>query len=230
MKPLAFIGTRYGADGLFQAAEELGIPIAGWFDRYYAGNTKEISGYPILGSDLEITDEDREKYNFFLASFYSGNPLVHNPEHNGMNLRLERIRLIREKNLAVINLITPSAYIHPTTKIGQGVYVGHNAIIRANCTLGDFSYFCHGSGLGHDVEVGENVIVLAHAVTSADIVLEDNCMLGINSTVVSGYYDKKLVVGRNAKIAAGAAVYKDVPADKFVSVEGRVMRKIDAVE
>lgn len=228
MKPLAFIGTRFGNDGLFQAAEELGITIAGWFDRYYAGNTETFSGYPILGSDLEITDEDREKYNFFLASFYSGNPLVNNPEHNGRNLRLERIRLIRERNLPVINLITPSAYIHPTTKIGQGVYVGHNAIIRAECELGDFSYFCHGSGLGHHVQVKENAIVLAHAVTSSDVVIEENCMLGINCTVVNTYYNEKLIIGKNSKIAAGAAVYRTVEPDKFVSVEGRVMRKLDS--
>jgi len=230
MKPLAFIGTRFGNDGLFQAAEELGIPIAGWFDRYYAGNTETFSGYPILGSDLDITDEDREKYVFFLASHYSGHPVVNNPDHNGMALRLERIRLIKEQQLPLINLITPSAYVHPTTKIGKGVYVGHNAIIRANCILGDFSYFCHGSGLGHDVEIGENVIVLAHAVLSADVILEDNCMIGINATIVNGYYNRKIIVGKNSKIAAGAAVYKDVGPNKFVSVEGRVMRKLDSEE
>jgi len=230
MKPLAFIGTRFGNDGLFQAAEELGIPIAGWFDRYYAGNTETFSGYPILGSDLDITDEDREKYVFFLASHYSGHPVVNNPDHNGMALRLERIRLIKEQQLPLINLITPSAYVHPTTKIGKGVYVGHNAIIRANCILGDFSYFCHGSGLGHDVEIGENVIVLAHAVLSADVILEDNCMIGINATIVNGYYNRKIIVGKNSKIAAGAAVYKDVEPNKFVSVEGRVMRKLDSEE
>jgi UDP-3-O-[3-hydroxymyristoyl] glucosamine N-acyltransferase len=145
-----------------------------------------------------------------------------------MSLRLERIRLIKEQNLPLTNLITPSAYIHPTTKVGQGVYVGHNAIIRANCTLGDFSYFCHGSGLGHDVEIQDNVIVLAHAVLSADVVLEENCMIGINATIVNSYYDKKLIIGRNSKIAAGAAVYKNVEPNKFVSVEGRVMRKLDA--
>lgn len=229
-KPLAFIGTRFGNDGLFQAAEELGIPIAGWFDRYYAGNTEMFAGYPILGSDLDITEADREKYDFFLASHYSGHPVVDNPDHNGLALRLERIRLIREKNLPLVNLITPSAYIHPTTKVGQGVYVGHNAIIRANCILGDFSYFCHGSGLGHDVEVKENVIVLAHAVMSADVVLEKNCMIGINATVVNGYYGKKLIIGENSKVAAGAVVYKDVEASKFVSVQGRVMKKLDHME
>jgi acetyltransferase-like isoleucine patch superfamily enzyme len=226
-KPLAFIGTRLGADGLFQAAEELNIPIAGWFDRYYADNTSELHGYPILGSDLEITEADKEKYNFFLASHYSGHPVLDNPDHNGLNLRLERIKLIRENNIPLINLITPSAYVHPTTKIGVGVYIGHNAIIRANCHLGDFSYMCHGSGIGHNVELEENVIMLAHSVTSSDVILQENVMVGINATIVNGYYNQKIVIGKNSKIAAGAVVYKSVESDKFVSVQGKVMKKLD---
>jgi carbonic anhydrase/acetyltransferase-like protein (isoleucine patch superfamily) len=226
-KPLAFIGTRFGNDGLFQAAEELGITIAGWFDRYYAGNTEMYSGYPILGSDLEITKEDKENYNFFLGSHYSGHPVTDNPEHNGLSLRLDRIRIIREHSLPLINLITPSAYIHPTTKIGQGIYVGHNAIIRANCVLGDFTYFCHGSGLGDNVEVKENSIILAHAVTSGDVLIEENCMIGINATVVNGYYNEKLTIGKNSKVAAGAVVYKNVEPNKFVSVQGKIMQRLD---
>jgi len=223
-KPLAFIGTRHGNDGLLQAAEDMGLSVAGWFDRYYYGNTESFSGYPILGNELEITEEDKKKYDFFLASFYSGNPLSHNPEHNGMNLRLERIKLIREKNLPLINLITSSAYIHPSTKIGQGIFVGHNVIIRANCELGDFTYFCHGSGMGHDVQVKENSLMLAHSVVSSNMTIEENCMLGINCTVVNGYYNEKLVIGSNTKIAAGAAVYKSIEPNKFVSVQGRIMK------
>ena len=227
MKPLAFIGTRSGADGLFQAAEELGIPIAGWFDQYYAGNTESISGYPILGSELDITEADKEKYNFFLASFYSGHPVLDNPDHNGMKLILDRIKLIKEKQLPLVNLITPSAYVHPTAKIGQGVYLGHRALVRADSTLGDFSYMCHGSAIGHDVDVEENAIILAHAILSADVVLRKNAMVGINATVVNGQYNEKLVIGENTKIAAGAVVYKSIEANKFVSVQGKIMKKLD---
>jgi len=227
MKPLAFIGTRSGNDGIFQAADELGIPIAGWFDRYYAGNTEMYSGYPILGSELDITDADKEKYNFFLASAYTGHPVLDNPDHNGLALRLERIKLIREKNLPLTNLISPSAYIHPTTVIGQSVYVGYRSMVRAHCTLGDFSYLCHYTGFGHNIDLKENSIVLAHACVSGDVIIEENCMIGMNATIVNGHYGQTLVVGKNSKIAAGAVVYKDVEPNKFVSVQGKTMTKLD---
>jgi serine acetyltransferase len=35
-------------------------------------------------------------------------------------------------------------------------------------------------------------------------------------------------VGRDAKIAAGAVVYRSVEPNQFVSVEGKRMRKLDA--
>lgn len=228
VKPLAFIGTRLGNDGLLQAAEDMKIPIAGWFDRYYANNTKSFSGYPILGSELDITDEDKEKYDFFLASFYAGHPVLDNQDHNGQKLRQERIQLIREKKLPLINLITSTAYIHPTVQLGKGLYFGHNTMIRANCVLNDFSYFCHGVALGHDVETEEDVIILAQSVISGNVLIKQSTMIGINCTIINGYYDKKLIVGKNAKIAAGAVVYRDVDSNKFISVEGRRMRKLDS--
>jgi len=72
--------------------------------------------------------------------------------------------------------------------------------------------------------------LLAHAVTSSDVVIEENSMLGINCTVVNSYYNEKLIVGRNSKIAAGAAVYKNVESNKFVSVQGKIMKTIDSRE
>jgi sugar O-acyltransferase (sialic acid O-acetyltransferase NeuD family) len=226
-KPVAIIGTRSGADGLLQAASDMGLQVAGWFDQYFAGNTQTFAGLPILGSELDIDQSHAEQYDFFLGSFYAGNPVLQNPAHNGQALRLSRIKLIREKQLPLVNLIAASAYVHPSSQLGQGVFVGHNCIIRADCRIGDFAYFCHASGIGHHVQVKDNVILMAHAVTSADVLLEENVMIGINATVVNGYYDQELTVGRNSKIAAGAVVYKNVDADKFVSVQGRVMQKLD---
>lgn len=225
-KPLAIIGTRSGADGLMQAAEDMGIEVAGWFDQYYT-NTSSFAGLPILGSELDITQAHKDQFDFFLGSFYAGNPVLDNPAHNGQALRQQRIKLIREKQLPLINLIAASSYVHPSCQLGQGIFLGHNTIIRANCKLGDFSYFCHASGIGHHVQVHDNVIMMAHSVASADVVLEDNVMIGINATVVNGYYNQLLTVGKNSKIAAGAVVYKDVEPDKFVSVQGKVMHKLD---
>ena len=226
-KPVAFIGTKYGHDTILQACDELGIEVAGWFDKYYAGNTEYFAGYPILGSEDNITDEDKEKYDFFLASAYAGHPLLDNFEHNGMNLRQTRINLIKEKNLPLINIISPSAFIHKSTTVGRGVFLGHNTSVRGNTKIGDFVYMCQQVGVGEHVELQENVILMSHAVLSGDLVLEKNVFIGLNATIANGYYGKKLTIGENTKVAAGAVVYKNIEPNKFVSVQGKIIRKLD---
>jgi UDP-3-O-[3-hydroxymyristoyl] glucosamine N-acyltransferase len=229
-KPGAFIGTKYGHDTILQACEDLNLEVAGWFDKYYAGNTESFAGYPILGSEEEITESDKEKYEFFLASAYAGHHLSHNPEHNGMNLRRERIKLIKEKNLPLINIISPSAFVHQSTKLGKGIFLGHNTSIRGDCVIGDFVYMCQQVGVGEHVELEENVILMSHSVLAGDITIKKNAFIGLNATIANAYYGEKMCIGENAKIAAGAVVYKDVEPNKFVSVQGRIMKKIDSVE
>lgn len=227
-KPVAFIGTKYGHDTILQACEDLGLEVAGWFDKYYAGNTETFAGYPILGSEDNITDDDKKKYDFFLASAYAGHHLSHNPEHNGMNLRIQRINLIKEKNLPLINIISPTAFVHKSTKLGRGIFLGHNTSIRGDCNIGDFVYMCQQVGVGEHVDLEENVILMSHSVLAGDIIIKKNAFVGLNATIANAYYGQKMCIGENAKIAAGAVIYKDVEPNKFVSVEGRRMRKIDS--
>lgn len=226
-KPLAFIGTRTGADGLIMAAIRNGIPVAGWFDRYYHGNTESFLGYPILGSDLEISDQDRERYVFFLASHYSGHSLIENPEHNGAVLRRQRIELIEQQELPVINLIHPTAYVDPSAELGKGVYLGHLSMVMARARVGDYCYLDHYAGIGHDVDLQGNNVLLPHCIVAGGVTFEPGAMAGINSAITPGT-PERLVVGRNAKIAAGAVVYRSVAPNQFVSVEGKRMRKLDA--
>lgn len=226
-KPVAFIGTKFGHDTILQACEDLGLEVAGWFDKYYAGDTDRFAGYPILGSEDDITDQDKDLYDFFLATAYAGHHLSSNPEHNGMNLRKERIKLIKEKNLQLINIISPTAFVHRTTSIGKGVFLGHNTSVRGNSSIGDFVYMCQQVGVGEHVELQENVILMSHSVLAGNIIVERNAFIGLNATIANAYYGKKMVIGQDSKVAAGAVVYKDVEPNKFVSVEGRRMRKLD---
>lgn len=226
-KPLAFIGTRTGADGVIATAQLMGISIAGWFDRFYHENTDSFQGLPILGSDLNITDQDRDRYQFFLASHYSGHSQTANPAHNGMSLRRERIAIIQNLELDLATLIHPAAYVDPSAELGRGIYLAYNSVVGARCYVGDFSYLCFHAGIGHDVRLEGNNLLLAHCMVGGNVTLEQDVFAGMNSTVAPAS-GQRLTVGRGAKIAAGAVVYDDVEANQFVSFEGRRRRKLDA--
>ena len=112
---------------------------------------------------------------------------------------------------------------------GDGVTIGRGASIRPS------SYYGHEPGeIGADVLFGPRVVVLPenHVFTSTDVtiksqgveragvVIEDDCWLGANTTVLAG-----VRIGRGSIVAAGAVVNQDVPPDSIVGgVPARILR------
>jgi len=122
---------------------------------------------------------------------------------------------------------------HPeNVEIGDGVYVGHGAILKAyhrnRLVIGEGSWigqmcFFHSAGgidIGRNVGVGPAVKILtsSHAEAGRDVPIlhspietalvsvHDDADLGIGAILLPG-----VTVGRGAQVGAGAVVTKDVP-------------------
>tara|TARA_R110002126_G_scaffold25583_5_gene87492 strand:- start:10865 stop:11611 length:747 start_codon:yes stop_codon:yes gene_type:complete len=124
--------------------------------------------------------------------------------------------------------IRPSSYYGHEP--GEGLSIGAGTAIGAYCWIG-------ASGMveiGADVLFGPRVVVLPenHVFTSTDVtiksqgveragvVIEDDCWLGANTTVLAG-----VRIGRGSIVAAGAVVNQDVPPDSIVGgVPARILR------
>lgn len=226
-KPIALVGYRSGLDLLVDIADELGVEIAGIFDKYFYGNTEHIDDIPFIGNEDEITDDDIRKYDFLLASGWAGHSNIKNIEHNGDNLRKRRIRIFRERNLPMANLISPGAFVSPKTFVGNSVVVARDCYIRAKSYIGDFCYLDSGSAVAHDVRLGENVIMTPYTFVAGHIHVGDNVMIGAGSMVVNSYPDRALEIGNDVKIMAGTTVMRDVPSGKFVHSSGKILRRLD---
>lgn len=115
--------------------------------------------------------------------------------------------------------------------IGNNVYVGHQAILKAyhrnTLTIGDNSWigqqcFIHAAGgvsIGSTVGIGPGVRIISssHAEESdgpillgdivfAAVVVEDDCDIGTGAILLPG-----VRIGRGSQIGAGAVVSKDIP-------------------
>lgn len=131
----------------------------------------------------------------------------------------------------------PGALVfHPENiELGDGVYVGHYAILKAyyqnKLIIGDGSWigqqaFLHAAGgltIGRRVGIGPGVRIITSShnlaalpagaaimdgpLAFAPVVLEDGCDIGVNATILPG-----VTVGRRAQVGAGAVVTRDVPA------------------
>lgn len=226
-KPIALVGYRSGLDLLVDIADELGVEIAGIFDKYFYGNTEHVDGIPFIGNEEMITDADIAKYDFLLASGWAGHSNIKNYEHNGDNLRKRRIKIFRDRKLPTANLISPSAFVSPKTVVGSSVVIARNCYIRAKSSIGDFCYLDSGSAVAHDVHIGENVIMTPYTFVAGHINIGNNVMIGAGSMVVNSYPDRALEVGDDVKIMSGTTVMKDVPAGKFVHSSGKILRRLD---
>lgn len=108
-------------------------------------------------------------------------------------------------------------------KIGKGVFINSGVMFT---DLG-------GIELADNVLVGPNATIISvnhpldpqrrHEVEMKPVLVEENAWLGANSTILPS-----VKVGKNAVVAAGAVVTKDVPANTVVAgVPARVIKKIE---
>jgi acetyltransferase-like isoleucine patch superfamily enzyme len=135
---------------------------------------------------------------------------------------------------------------HPDhVRVGDDVYVGHDAILKAyyqnELVIGRGSWigqqaFLHAAGgiaIGERVGIGPGarIITSTHELGPGDgpvmdgalsfgrVVLEDGCDIGVSAVVMPG-----VTIGRGAQVGAGAVVTKNVGAGEIVAgVPARVI-------
>lgn len=73
-------------------------------------------------------------------------------------------RMVLEKFFAeeITPLISGSAVIHETAKIGKNVYLGENVVIEHDCTIGDNTVILHNTVVLHNSKIGNNVKIGAN--------------------------------------------------------------------
>lgn len=111
---------------------------------------------------------------------------------------------------------------------GPGVSFGSDCFLNFGCTL----LALGGITIEDDVFIGPHCVLATeyhpeepsqrHTLLTKPIVIKQNAWLGANVTVLAG-----VTIGRNAIVAAGSVVTKDVPDNSVVAgTPARVIREI----
>jgi UDP-perosamine 4-acetyltransferase len=156
--------------------------------------SKSFCGRPILGKlhDLELLQQ-RKVAGVCLAL---GDRFLQE--------RIQFIRRIRKMNLRAVNAIHDTAWVSPSAKLGQGIYVGPQACIHAGAKVGDFSTIWSGCIVEHDCQLGENCFLAPGAKTAGYTVLGDHVFLGIGAVLL------RTKVGSYGTVGAGSLLMRDV--------------------
>ncbi len=111
------------------------------------------------------------------------------------------------------------ARIGARCNIGKDVYIDTDVVIGDDCKIQNFATLYHGLTVGNGVFIGPHVCFTNdlypravnpdwHVVPTR---VDDGASIGGNSTILCG-----VTIGRNAMVAAGAVVTKDVAPHRLV--------------
>jgi len=125
--------------------------------------------------------------------------------------------------------IAKSARIIGNVKIGKNCSIWENAVIRADLNrieIGDGSNVqdccvLHVSS-EQEIKIGKNVSI-GHGAIVHGAIIEDDCIIGINSTILDGSH-----IGKGSIVAANAIVPPDtkIPPNSLVAgVPARIIKK-----
>lgn len=129
---------------------------------------------------------------------------IYRCSHFFYNKRVTLIaHLFRILNVVIFSChISPKARIgknikfaHPTGMvIGDGVVIGNDCLIAQNVTLGVKNFYKPEYPI-----IGNNVTICANAVVLGDITIEDDVVIGANSTVINDVPKGSIAVGSPAR-------------------------------
>jgi UDP-3-O-[3-hydroxymyristoyl] glucosamine N-acyltransferase len=233
-KPLIFVGSRSVILEMAHTADLNNIEILGILDSQYYGNTEEIQGIPVIGSELWLLDKDNSQAkkwlkdcDFLPVNWHNGST---EKENNLGLLRQQRINILKESNANLINLIHPDTSIPKKTKyssfsIGIGNYIHPGVYISSNnVQIGNYCIISSTSSIHHDVTIHDNVLVGPN-------VHLDICEIGTNSLIGShsrtNPVKKKgsIKIGENVTVWTGSEVIKDIPKNCHYTFDNRILRK-----
>lgn len=148
---------------------------------------------PVLGAIRDY--QPREEEVFFCAI-------------GGSRSRLRVGERLRRRGAEFVNLIHPSARVHPSARLGTGILLSPLITLGPGCSVGDFVVLNASANVGSDARVEPGCFLGARSDVMAGAYLERGAFLGSHATV-----HPEVRVGAFATVAIGSVVLRRVPAE-----------------
>lgn len=130
----------------------------------------------------------------------------------GIGDNARRREMARALSLEWQTVVHPSAYVHPSAKLGRGTAILAGAIVQPDAVIGDHVIVNTGATVDHDCVVEDYAHLAPGVHLAGSVRVGEGAFLGIGSVVSPG-----VKIGRWATLGAGAVAIRDV-ADGVVAV------------
>lgn len=153
----------------------------------------EFRGLPVIPFERIEDQYLPADYELFIALGYNKTNQV----------RQRRYMEAKEKGYKCATYISPRATYY-NTPVGDNCFILENNVIQPFVTIGNNVTLWSGNHIGHHSTIKDHCFISSHVVVSGACCIDENCFLGVNSTLRDN-----LKIGRLTVIGSGAVVMKD---------------------
>ncbi len=123
--------------------------------------------------------------------------------------------------LELATIVSPTAQVAPSARLGAGTIVMRGAIVGANARIGTGAIVNTGATVDHDCTIGDFVHIAPGVNLAGTITVGDEVLVGIGSCVTPNVH-----IGNGATVGAGAVVVRDVaPGQTVVSTAATELKR-----
>ncbi len=192
-KNLILVGGGGHCKSVIDVAESAGYTIKGILDLPEKVGEK-ILGYPIIGTDEDISDFVHEV--LFLVTV---------GQIKDASLRINLHQKIVNAGGKLATVIAANAHVSNYAKIGEGTVVMHQAMVNADAVIGKSCIINTFANIEHDVVIGDYCHISTGAMINGNCKIGRGTFFGSQSVMVNG-----LEITEECVIGAGSTVSKDL--------------------
>jgi len=121
----------------------------------------------------------------------------------------------------IISLISSTASIHKSVKVGDGVLVVGNVCINIDSVIEDGVIINTNASVDHDCFISSFAHVCPGVSLAGEVTVGHASWVGIGSSVI-----QQIKIGSDVKVGAGSTIIESIPSDvTVVGSPGRIVKK-----
>jgi len=173
-KKLILVGGGGHCKSVIDVAESAGYIIKGILDLPENVGEK-ILGYPIIGTDEDISDFVHEV--LFLVTV---------GQIKDASLRINLHQKIVNAGGKLATVIAATAHVSKYAKIGEGTVVMHHAVVNADTSIGRGCIINTFANIEHDAKIGDYCHISTGAIVNGNCIVGSETFLGSQSVMING--------------------------------------------
>lgn len=164
-------------------------------------HTDTLMGLPVVAFEEVESFFPPEEHDIHVCLIY-----------NDMNrLRAKKCAEAKIKRYDLTSYISPRAFVSPSAKIGEHVFIFEGNVIQPFVEIGDRVILWSGNHIGHHSVIENDVFISSHVVISGHCNIGGNTFIGVNSTLANS-----IKIGKRTWISFAAKVSGNIPDGSMI--------------